>query len=150
MKSGIRVAACVAAATLGVALADDAPKSQLTTVPADPKAVALIQELAFPEAPSALREQKGWKKPRRIVLSASGPYNPSDPKTLAAWQAVNDDVEEAPEEQPERHTEPHPEPGRQVENGHAPEPTPTRSGGDRARRSARGPPNRRSRPRAFR
>ena len=92
MKSGIWIAACAAAVTWGVAVADDT-RSPLTTVPADPRAVALIQELAFPEAPSALREQKGWKRPKRIVLSAAGPYNPTDPKTLAAWQAVSPGVE---------------------------------------------------------
>ncbi len=93
MKSGIWAAAFVAATTLGIAVADDRPKSELTAVPADPKAVALIQELAFPEAPTALREQKGWKKPKRIVLSAGGPYNPTDPKVLEAWKAVSPGVE---------------------------------------------------------
>jgi phosphoglycerate dehydrogenase-like enzyme len=62
-------------------------------VPPDPKAVALIQELAIPEAPKALRDQAGWKKPRRIVLSASGPFDPTEPKTFAAWQAAAPGVE---------------------------------------------------------
>ncbi|HEX6637861.1 MAG TPA: D-2-hydroxyacid dehydrogenase [Steroidobacteraceae bacterium] len=81
-----------AAITVGVAGAE-VPKTALTTVPPDPKAVALIQELAFPEAPTALHEQPGWKKPKRIVLSAAGPYNPSDSKTLAAWKAVSPGIE---------------------------------------------------------
>lgn len=89
----VRVAACIAALFAVSAVADDPPRSEPTTVPADPKAVALIQELAFPEAPTALREQKGWKKPKRIVLSAAGPYNPTDPKTLEAWKAVSPGVE---------------------------------------------------------
>jgi phosphoglycerate dehydrogenase-like enzyme len=93
MKSGFWVAACMAAGALGVAVAADIPKSELTSASADPRAVALIQELAFPEAPKALREQAGWKKPKRIVLSASGPFNPTDPETLAAWKAVSPGVE---------------------------------------------------------
>jgi phosphoglycerate dehydrogenase-like enzyme len=77
-----------------VAVADDTPGAGLTTVPPDPRALALIQELAFPEAPTPLREQPGWKKPRRIVLSAAaGPYNPTDPDTLARWKAVSPGVE---------------------------------------------------------
>lgn len=71
----------------------DMPKTELTTVAADPRAVELIRELAFPEAATALRDQPGWKKPRRIVLSAAGPYNPTDPKTLAAWKAVSPGIE---------------------------------------------------------
>jgi phosphoglycerate dehydrogenase-like enzyme len=69
------------------------PKTELTTVPPDPKALELIRELAFPEAPVALRDQPGWKKPKRIVLSAAGPYDPTDPKVLAAWQAVAPGIE---------------------------------------------------------
>jgi phosphoglycerate dehydrogenase-like enzyme len=83
----------IAAAAAVAAHAADLPKSELTTVPADPKAVALIQELAFPEAEKALRDERGWKKPRRIVLSAQGPYNPADPQTLAAWKAVTPGIE---------------------------------------------------------
>lgn len=84
------------AASAAIALWGNAaalPKTELTTVPPDPKAVALIQELAFPEAPVALRDQPGWQRPKRIVLSAAGPYNPNDPKTLAAWKAVSPGIE---------------------------------------------------------
>lgn len=54
----------------------------------DPKAVALIKELGLVEAPTALREQKGWKPPKRIVMSAQGPYNPSNPGALQAMQSA--------------------------------------------------------------
>lgn len=83
----------MAAGTAIAASAADLPKSELTPVAADPKAVALIQELGFPEAETALRDEKGWKKPRRIVLSSQGPYNPTDPQTLANWKAVTPGIE---------------------------------------------------------
>jgi phosphoglycerate dehydrogenase-like enzyme len=76
-----------------LALTLAAMTTMAVAVPPDPKAVALIQELAFPEAPTALRDQPGWKKPKRIVLSASGPYNPTDPEVLAAWKAATPGVE---------------------------------------------------------
>lgn len=89
---GFVLVLATAAMTLA-AVADDAPAARLTTVPPDPKAVALIQELAFPETRMPLREQPGWTKPRRIVLSAAGPYNPANPETLARWKAVSPDTE---------------------------------------------------------
>ena len=92
-QSSLKAVVVMVAVLAASAAAKDLPKSELTTVPPDPKAVALIQELAFPEASRALRDQPGWRKPKRIVLSAAGPYNPSDPKTLAAWQAVSPGVE---------------------------------------------------------
>jgi phosphoglycerate dehydrogenase-like enzyme len=93
MRSVYSAAALVVAASLGVAVADDLPKSEPATVAADPRAEELIRELAFPEAPKALREQAGWTKPKRIVLSAAGPYNPTNPKTLAGLKEVAPGVE---------------------------------------------------------
>jgi phosphoglycerate dehydrogenase-like enzyme len=93
-QSILKAAVAAAAATFAIAVpASGLPKTELTTVAPDPRAVALIHELAFPEAPTALRDQPGWKKPRRIVLSASGPYNPTDPKVLEAWRAASPGVE---------------------------------------------------------
>lgn len=84
----------IAAAIFAVSLpAKEPSKSQVSALAPDPKAVSLIRELAFPEAPVALRDQKGWKPPKRIVLSAAGPYNPANPETLAAWKAVSPGVE---------------------------------------------------------
>ena len=40
----------------------------------DPKAVAVIQELGLQESPGALRDMKGWKAPKRIVMVTGTPY----------------------------------------------------------------------------
>src|SRR5688572_24218106 len=47
--------------------------------PADPRAVELIQELGLVESPTALRDQKGWKTPRRILMISSGPLGGAPP-----------------------------------------------------------------------
>jgi hypothetical protein len=39
----------------------------------DPKAAAVIQELGLQEAAKPLRDTKGWKTPRKIVLTSMGP-----------------------------------------------------------------------------
>jgi len=49
------------------ALAKDEPPA------ADPKAVAVIQELGLAESPVALRDQKGWRAPKRIVMLGGTP-----------------------------------------------------------------------------
>jgi phosphoglycerate dehydrogenase-like enzyme len=73
------------AALVAVAAAD---------VPApDARTVALVNELGLVESPTALREQKGWRKPTRIVLSAQGPYNPSNQASMLAMQAAAPGVE---------------------------------------------------------
>jgi phosphoglycerate dehydrogenase-like enzyme len=41
-------------------------------VPQDPKAAAVIQELGLPEGSTALRDVRGWKSPRKIVLTSMG------------------------------------------------------------------------------
>jgi phosphoglycerate dehydrogenase-like enzyme len=41
--------------------------------PADPKAVEVIRELGLVESTAALREQKGWRAPKRIVIASFGP-----------------------------------------------------------------------------
>lgn len=48
--------------------AKDAPQ-----VPPDPKAAAVIKEMGLPEADTPLRETKGWKAPKKIVLTSMGP-----------------------------------------------------------------------------
>jgi phosphoglycerate dehydrogenase-like enzyme len=87
LKSGFLLASAVLASGVAGGKTADNP------VAPDPKAVALIQELAFPEASHPLREQKGWKTPKRIVLSASGPFNPTDAKIREAWQLAAPGVE---------------------------------------------------------
>ncbi|HEU5136173.1 MAG TPA: D-2-hydroxyacid dehydrogenase [Steroidobacteraceae bacterium] len=41
---------------------------------ADPKAVEVIRELGLIESPTALRDQKGWRQPRRIVIATGTPF----------------------------------------------------------------------------
>ncbi len=43
-----------------------------TPVAPDPKAAEIIKEMGLAEAPTALREGKGWKPPRKIVLTGMG------------------------------------------------------------------------------
>ena len=93
MRSILKAAAILCLVTASTLPAKDLPKSELTVVAPDPKAVALIQELQLPEAPQAQRDQRGWKPPKRIVLSGAGFYNAADPKSLAAWQAAAPGVE---------------------------------------------------------
>lgn len=38
----------------------------------DPRAAEVIREMGLPEGPSALREGKKWRKPRKIVLTSMG------------------------------------------------------------------------------
>ncbi len=86
MHSKWLVAAIVAAVSSLMVAHADGPS-------ADPKAAALVKELGLVEATVALRDQKGWVKPKRIVLSAAGPYNPSHPESLSAMQAAAPGVE---------------------------------------------------------
>jgi phosphoglycerate dehydrogenase-like enzyme len=65
-----RVAATLAAAAIALsAAAKDAP----APAPADPKAVELVHELGLTESATALREAKGWKQPKRIVMITQTP-----------------------------------------------------------------------------
>ena len=43
-----------------------------TAPPPDPKAVEVIRELGLAEASTALRDSKGWKPPKKIVLTSMG------------------------------------------------------------------------------
>jgi phosphoglycerate dehydrogenase-like enzyme len=49
---------------------------------ADPKAIEVIRELGLVESPTALRDQKGWRQPKRIVMLSGTPYG--DVQTSAA------------------------------------------------------------------
>jgi len=63
-------AALLAASSLVVvgAVAKEAPPA------ADPKAIDVIRELGLVESPTALRDQKGWRVPKRIVMVSGTPY----------------------------------------------------------------------------
>ena len=64
-----RATLLVAAGSIAViALAKEGP-----SVP-DPKAVAVIQELGLQESAVALRDIKGWRAPKRIVMVSGTPY----------------------------------------------------------------------------
>lgn len=69
MRHVVSRAALLAASCLSVmaAAAKEAPPS------ADPKVVEIIRELGLAESPTALREQKGWKPPKRVLISGYGP-----------------------------------------------------------------------------
>ena len=41
----------------------------------DPKAAEIIKEMGLAEAPTALRDGKGWKPPKKIVLTSMGPLD---------------------------------------------------------------------------
>jgi phosphoglycerate dehydrogenase-like enzyme len=51
---------------IGAAAKDEPPA-------ADPKSVEVIRELGLVESGAALREQKGWRAPKRVVLAAFSP-----------------------------------------------------------------------------
>jgi phosphoglycerate dehydrogenase-like enzyme len=72
-QSLIRAVSLAAAGILALAAQAKQKAAPIAVPPPDPKAVELIQELGLVEAPTALRDQKGWKAPKRIVMIASSP-----------------------------------------------------------------------------
>jgi ABC-type amino acid transport substrate-binding protein len=52
---------------VGAAAKDEPPA-------ADPKAVEVIREIGLVESPTALRDQKGWRAPKRIIMVSGTPY----------------------------------------------------------------------------
>ena len=74
-----------------LALAKDEP------APApDPKAVEIIHELALPEAATALRDQPGWKAPKRIVIATGNPNGTTSTQQTDPLKAVAPGVEIVP------------------------------------------------------
>jgi phosphoglycerate dehydrogenase-like enzyme len=69
MRQYVKRSMWLAASSLFVmgAAAKDAPPA------ADPKAIELIRELGLVESSAALREQKGWRPPKRIVMLTGTP-----------------------------------------------------------------------------
>ncbi len=69
MHQLLKRAALLAATSLSVmsAAAKDEPPA------ADPKAVEIVRELGLTESATALRDQKGWRAPKRIVMATSTP-----------------------------------------------------------------------------
>ena len=79
------LAVVMTASVLTIAAAKEAPAPAPA---ADPKTVELIHELALPESPTALRDQPGWKTPKRIVMATGNPNGTSANQQLDPIRAV--------------------------------------------------------------
>jgi len=83
-----RAALLVASSLFAVAaLAKDDPPA------ADPKAVEIIHELGLAESPTALRDSKGWRAPRRIVMATQNPNGTGTQEIRATLAGVAPGVE---------------------------------------------------------
>ena len=60
---------------------------------ADPKAVEIIHELGLAESPTALRDIKGWRTPRRIVMATQNPNGTGTQEIRATLAGVAPGVE---------------------------------------------------------
>ena len=60
---------------------------------ADPKAVEIIHELGLAESPTALRDIKGWRTPRRIVMATQNPNGTGTQEMRATLAGVAPGVE---------------------------------------------------------
>ena len=89
MRGFLSRAALLAASSLFAVAAsakDDPPA-------ADPKAVEIINELGLTEAPTALRDIKGWRTPRRIVMATQNPNGTGTQEMRATLAGVAPGVE---------------------------------------------------------
>jgi phosphoglycerate dehydrogenase-like enzyme len=89
MRQFLRMTGLLAASSLCtfVALAKGEPPA------ADPKAVAIISELGLAESPVALRDIKGWRAPKRIVMATQNPNGTGMQEIRAAIEGVAPGVE---------------------------------------------------------
>jgi phosphoglycerate dehydrogenase-like enzyme len=90
MSHASKAAALVATGLVSVASAKEAPPP---AVAADPRAVELIRELALPESPTALRDQPGWRAPKRIVMATGNPNATTASQQLDPIRAAAPGVE---------------------------------------------------------
>jgi phosphoglycerate dehydrogenase-like enzyme len=89
MRAFLSRAALLAASSLFAVTAsakDDPPA-------ADPKAVEIIHELGLAESPTALRDIKGWRTPRRIVMATQNPNGTGTQEMRATLAGVAPGVE---------------------------------------------------------
>jgi hypothetical protein len=89
MRGFLSRAALLAASSLFAVAAsakDDPPA-------ADPKAVEIIHELGLAESPTALRDIKGWRTPRRIVMATQNPNGTGTQEMRATLAGVAPGVE---------------------------------------------------------
>jgi phosphoglycerate dehydrogenase-like enzyme len=89
-KMSAAAIAAIAASVLTIANARETPPPAPA---ADPKTVELIHELALPESATALRDQPGWKAPRRIIMATGNPNGTSANQQLDPVRAVAPGVE---------------------------------------------------------
>jgi phosphoglycerate dehydrogenase-like enzyme len=89
-RTRMMAAAVFSAGFLMIAAAKDAPAPAPA---ADPKVVELIHELALPEASVALRDQPGWKSPKRLVIATGNPNGTTSAQQTAPLKAVAPGVE---------------------------------------------------------
>ncbi len=87
MTQVLKRAALLAAAGLFVvvAAAKDAPA---VAVAPDPKATELVHELGLAEAPTALREQPGWKSPKSLLMISQTPLGGVSQKLRESLQSA--------------------------------------------------------------
>jgi len=69
MKNLARIAGLLLSGVAATALTN-------TALAADPNAAEVIKEMGLAESPTALRDSKGWKPPKKIVLTSMGPLEP--------------------------------------------------------------------------
>jgi len=89
MRAFLSRAALLAASSMFAVAAsakDDPPA-------ADPKAVEIIHELGLAESPTALRDIKGWRTPRRIVMATQNPNGTGTQEMRATLAGVAPGVE---------------------------------------------------------
>jgi phosphoglycerate dehydrogenase-like enzyme len=74
--------------SMGAAAKDEA------AAPADPKAVEVIRELGLVESATALRDQTGWRPPKRVVMMVFGPLGTAQPPSSGVELVTVKTVEE--------------------------------------------------------
>jgi phosphoglycerate dehydrogenase-like enzyme len=84
IRAGLLVALGLSAVAV---LAKDEPPA------ADPKAVEIIHELGLSESPTALRDIKGWRAPKRIVMATQNPNGTGMQEIRATMQGAAPGVE---------------------------------------------------------
>lgn len=96
MTHATKLTAGLIAVGLSIAAVAKAAPQPTPAPAADPKTVELIHELALPESALALRDQPGWKAPKRIAIATANPNGTSANQLLDPIRAVAPGVEIVP------------------------------------------------------
>jgi len=96
MTQSTKFAAGLIAACFSIVAAAKSSPPPPPAPEADSKAVELIHELAVPESPTAMRDQPGWKAPKRIAIATANPNGTSANQLLDPIRAVAPGVEIVP------------------------------------------------------